>query len=169
MSRITHTEGAGLWGTHKKRPGPPGSAPVRREVCHKARPSPDPAGVPGAARTHPRAGPRRSTADVRDIGRTPRMTHVRRRRLLAVLLIGQFMANIDIALVNVAGAAIRGGLRASGGALVLVVSGYTLAYAVLLVTGARLGDTHNYQRMYQNSQGGFTLASLACGPAKCTW
>jgi len=93
------------------------------------------------------------------------MTHVRRRRLLAVLLIGQFMANIDIAIVNVAGPAIRDGLRASGGALEFVVSGYTLAYAVLLVTGARLGDTRGYRRMFLIGLGGFTLASLACGLA----
>jgi hypothetical protein len=45
------------------------------------------------------------------------MTHTHRRRLLAVLLTGQFMANIDIAIVNVAGPAIRHGLRTSGGAL----------------------------------------------------
>ncbi|MDN3356195.1 MFS transporter [Actinomadura sp. DC4] len=88
-----------------------------------------------------------------------------RRRLLAVLLIGQFMANIDVAIVNVAGPAIRHGLHASGGALEFVVSGYTLAYAVLLVTGARLGDTRGHRRMFLAGLGGFTLASLACGLA----
>ncbi|MCP9969239.1 hypothetical protein [Actinomadura madurae] len=59
--------------------------------------------------------------------------------MLAVLLTGQFMVNVDIAVVNVAAPSIHGDLRPSGGALELIVSGYTLAYAVLLVTGARLG------------------------------
>jgi hypothetical protein len=40
------------------------------------------------------------------------MTHTHRRRLLAVLLTGQFMANIDIAIVNVAGPAIRPACKA---------------------------------------------------------
>jgi predicted MFS family arabinose efflux permease len=93
------------------------------------------------------------------------MTHQHRRRLLAVLLIGQFMANIDIAIVNVAGPAIRHALRTSGGALQFVIAGYTIAYAVLLVTGARLGDTRGYRRMFLAGLGGFTLASLACGLA----
>jgi MFS family permease len=59
--------------------------------------------------------------------------------LLAVLLAGMVMANLDIAVVNVAAPAIHAELGASSGELQLVVSGYTLSYAVLLVTGARLG------------------------------
>jgi MFS family permease len=87
------------------------------------------------------------------------------RRMLAVLLAGQFMVNIDVAIVNVAGPAIRDGLRTSGAALQFVVSGYTLAYAMLLITGARLGDTRGYRRMFLIGLGGFTLASLICGLA----
>ena len=87
------------------------------------------------------------------------------RRLLAVLLTGQFMVNMDIAIVNVAAPAIRTGLRASGGALEFVVSGYTLAYAMLLVTGARLGAIRGHRRMFLIGLGGFTIASLACGLA----
>lgn len=85
--------------------------------------------------------------------------------LLAALLTGQFMANIDIAVVNVATPSIHASLHASGGAMELVVSGYVLAYAMLLVTGARLGDTHGYRRLFLTGLGVFTLASLACGLA----
>lgn len=35
----------------------------------------------------------------------------------------------------------------------------------MLVTGARLGDTRGYRRMFLTGLGGFTLASLACGLA----
>ncbi|HEY4457826.1 MAG TPA: MFS transporter, partial [Pseudonocardiaceae bacterium] len=85
--------------------------------------------------------------------------------LLGVLLTAQFMANIDVAIVNVAAPSIRDGLHASGGELELVVSGYTLAYALLLVTGARLGSTHGYRRLFLFGLAGFTLASLVCGIA----
>lgn len=89
----------------------------------------------------------------------------RARRLLLVLLTGQFMANIDAAIVNVAVPSIHTSLRAPGGALELVVSGYTLAYAMLLITGARLGDMRGYRRTFLIGLGTFTIASLACGLA----
>ncbi len=88
--------------------------------------------------------------------------------MLAVLLAGQFMVNLDTAVVNVAGPAIRDGLHPSEGALELVVSGYTLAYAVLLITGARLGDARGHRRMFLLGLAAFTLASLACGLAPAT-
>jgi MFS family permease len=86
-------------------------------------------------------------------------------RLLVVLLSGQFMANIDVAIVNVAAPSIRDGLHTFGGELELVVSGYSLAYALLLVTGARLGSTHGHRRLFLLGLLGFTIASLACGIA----
>jgi MFS family permease len=86
-------------------------------------------------------------------------------RLLAVLLAGQSLANVDTAIVNVAAPSIRNDLRASGAQLELVVSAYVLAYAVLLVTGARLGTIWGYRRVFAAGVAGFTLASLACGLA----
>src|SRR2546430_8698317 len=65
---------------------------------------------------------------------------VRPGLVLAVVLIGQFMAVLDASIVNVAAPSIHAVLRASGASLQLVVAGYTITYAVLLVTGARLGD-----------------------------
>ena len=85
--------------------------------------------------------------------------------LLGVLLTAQFMANIDVAIVNVAAPVVRESLHASGGELELVVSGYTLAYALLLVTGARLGSTHGHRTLFLIGLAGFTLASLLCGIA----
>jgi MFS family permease len=89
-----------------------------------------------------------------------------RAGLLVVLLLGQFMANIDTAIVNIAAPSIQSELHASDGQLDLVVSGYILAYAVLLVTGARLGDTHGYRRMFLLGLAGFVLTSLTCGVAR---
>jgi MFS family permease len=85
--------------------------------------------------------------------------------LLAVVLIGQFMAVVDVSVVNVAAQTIRGDLHTGGAALQLVIAAYTAAYAVLLVTGARLGARWGSGRMFLAGLATFTLASLACGLA----
>jgi MFS family permease len=85
--------------------------------------------------------------------------------MLAVLLGGQFMALLDAFVVNVALPSIGAGLHASGASLQLVVGGYAAAYAMLLITGARLGDLYGRRRMYLLGVVMFTAASLACGLA----
>src|SRR3984893_17636501 len=87
---------------------------------------------------------------------------------LAIVLVGQAMAVLDVNIVNVAVPAMHATLGASGAGLQLVVAGYTIAYAVLLVTGARLGDILGHRRGYLAGGGLFTLASLGCGPAPTT-
>jgi MFS family permease len=88
--------------------------------------------------------------------------------LLATILLGQFMAILDVSIVNVAVPTIRGDLHATGAALQLVVAGYTIAYAVLLITGARLGDRLGHRRVFLLGLTVFTAASLACGLAGTT-
>ncbi|MER7707859.1 MFS transporter [Kitasatospora sp. NPDC097605] len=88
--------------------------------------------------------------------------------LLALVLSGQFMAVLDTAIVNVAVPTVRTDLHASGAALQFVVAGYTISYAVLLVTGARLGARYGYSRVFQSGLAAFTAASLACGLAPAT-
>src|SRR5579872_4011989 len=90
---------------------------------------------------------------------------VRPGLVLAVILIGQFMAVLDASIVNVAAPSIHASLRASGAGLQLVVAGYTITYAVLLVTGARLGDILGHRRVFLGGLVLFTLASLGCGLA----
>ena len=87
---------------------------------------------------------------------------------LAVVLAGQMMAVIDVNIVNVAVPAMHATLGASGAGLQLIVAGYTIAYAVLLVTGARLGDIFGHRRVYLAGVGLFALASLGCGLAPTT-
>ncbi|MFK0291457.1 MFS transporter [Streptomyces sp. NPDC090442] len=82
-----------------------------------------------------------------------------------IVLAGQFMAVLDTFIVNVAAPSIGTGLHASGAALQLVVAGYTIAYAVLLVTGARLGELLGPRRTFLAGLAVFTGASLACGLA----
>jgi MFS family permease len=87
---------------------------------------------------------------------------------LAVVLAGQFMAVLDASVVNVAAPSIHTGLHTSGAGLQLVIAGYVITYAVLLVTGARLGDILGHRRMFLSGLVVFTLASLGCGLASST-
>jgi EmrB/QacA subfamily drug resistance transporter len=85
--------------------------------------------------------------------------------MLIVLFVGQFMAIVDVTIVNVAMPTMRTDLAASGAALQLIVAGYTIAYAMLLITGARLGDLIGRRRMYLIGISIFTVSSLLCGLA----
>lgn len=89
-------------------------------------------------------------------------------RLLAVVLAAQFMALLDTFIVNVAAPTVRDELGASGAELQLVVAGYTVSYAVLLITGARLGSLLGHGRAHLAGLAVFTAASLACGLAADT-
>jgi MFS family permease len=87
------------------------------------------------------------------------------RLYIGVILAGQFVANVDTAIINVATPSIGETLHASGAELQLTVSVYILATAMLLVTAARLGALYGYRRTFLMGLTTFTLASLACGLA----
>jgi EmrB/QacA subfamily drug resistance transporter len=108
-----------------------------------------------------------TTSDVTVRPGTDISARAERRRwfMLIVLLVGQFMALLDVTIVNVAMPTIGADLRASGAALQLVVAGYTVCYAMLLITGARLGDLFGRRRMFLIGVLTFTLSSLICGLA----
>ena len=88
--------------------------------------------------------------------------------MLAILVMGQFMALLDATIVNVAIPSIRAHLHASGAGLQLVVAGYTVAYAMLLITGARLGSLVGHKRLFITGLVTFTTASFLCGIAPTT-
>jgi MFS family permease len=82
-----------------------------------------------------------------------------------LLLMGAFLPIADFFIVNVALHSIDDSLHASPATLELVVAGYGIAYAALLVLGGRLGDRFGRRRMFLVALVGFVLASLACGLA----
>jgi MFS family permease len=86
-------------------------------------------------------------------------------RLLGILLIAPFMAQADVTIANVATPAIHDSLHASGAQLQLVIGGYLISFAMLLVTGARLGQAYGYRRAFLAGVALFGLASLDCGLA----
>ena len=121
--------------------------------------NPTPARRGTAVAAAPAAGAVRSSAED---------PHRRPGAILTVILLGYFMAILDVAIVNVALPTIRSSLHSSGAGLQLSVSGYTISYAVLIVTGARLGDLWGHARMFRGGLVLFTVASLACGLAPTT-
>lgn len=60
-------------------------------------------------------------------------------------------------------------LAAGPALLELVVAGYGVAYAVLLVLGGRLGDMAGRRRLFLIGMAAFGLTSLACGLAPSAW
>src|SRR6185295_10161227 len=91
--------------------------------------------------------------------------HPRRWAALAVLMLAGFMDLLDATIVNVALPSIRGDLGAGYSAVQWVAAGYTLAFAVGLITGGRLGDLYGRKRMFLIGMAGFTAFSLLCGLA----
>ena len=108
------------------------------------------------------------SAGLRDPVRPGRRRAASPAVLVAIVLAGQLMAVLDTSVVNVAVPSIHAGLHASGAALQLIVAGYVISYAVLMVTGARLGDLYGHRRVFLTGVAGFTLASLGCGLAPAT-
>ncbi|MFJ9179874.1 MFS transporter [Streptomyces sp. NPDC102360] len=88
---------------------------------------------------------------------------------LFTVLLGAALPLIDFFIVNVALPTIDRDLSASEPVLELVVAGYGIAYAVLLVLGGRLGDLIGRRRLFLAGMAAFGLTSLACGLAPTAW
>jgi MFS family permease len=86
-----------------------------------------------------------------------------------ILLAGAFLPIADFFIVNVALPTIDRTLHASGPTLELIVAGYGVAYAAVLVLGGRLGDRYGRHRLFLGGLVAFMLASLACGLAPTIW
>jgi EmrB/QacA subfamily drug resistance transporter len=87
---------------------------------------------------------------------------------LAIVSIGLFMTTLDNLVVTTALPAIRRSLGASIQSLEWTVNAYTLTFAVLLLTGAALGDRFGRQRMFALGLTLFTAASAAAALATTT-
>jgi EmrB/QacA subfamily drug resistance transporter len=79
------------------------------------------------------------------------------------LLAGAFLPIMDFFITNVALPSIDASLHASASELELVIAGYGVAYAALLVLGGRLGDRFGRKRLFLGALVGFIVASAICG------
>jgi EmrB/QacA subfamily drug resistance transporter len=87
---------------------------------------------------------------------------------LAIVSIGLFMVVLDNLVINVALPSIHRDLGASMEALEWTVNAYVLSYAVLLLTGAALGDRLGRKRMFMAGISLFTVSSAAAALAPTT-
>ena len=83
----------------------------------------------------------------------------------AVVLAAMIMNLLDSTIVNVAAPSIQRDLGMSSSALVWIAAAYTLAIAVGLMAGGRLGDMFGRKRMLMIGLTGFVVASAACAVA----
>src|SRR5215470_12406300 len=91
-----------------------------------------------------------------------------RRRILWTFLVTSaalFMGSLDNLVVTTALPSIRDHLHASLGDLQWTVNAYTLTFAVLLLTGATLGDRFGRRRVFVIGLGVFTAGSAAAALA----
>src|SRR5438552_17751534 len=96
--------------------------------------------------------------------------HNRRWWALGAMCFALFMIMLDNTVVNVALPSIQRGLHASTSSLEWTVNAYTLSFAVLLVTGGRLGDLFGRRRMFLVGVTIFGLASFMIAPSQShTW
>jgi EmrB/QacA subfamily drug resistance transporter len=84
---------------------------------------------------------------------------------LAAMCFALFMIMLDNTVVNVALPSIQDDLGASLSGLEWTVNAYTLSFAVLLVTGGRLGDVFGRRRMFLFGVVVFAVSSAAIGLA----
>jgi EmrB/QacA subfamily drug resistance transporter len=90
----------------------------------------------------------------------------RRWLTLVILLLAAFMNLLDISIVNIAIPSIQRNLHASYADVQWALAAYTLAYAVVLITGGRLGDAYGRKRLFLIGVTGFTVMSALCGAAQ---
>jgi EmrB/QacA subfamily drug resistance transporter len=84
---------------------------------------------------------------------------------LAVCLAGGFIVFLDVSIVNVALPTISVHLHTSGSGLQWIVSGYALAFGLLLVPSGRVGDIHGHRMLFVAGLAAFVAASAVCGAA----
>jgi len=84
---------------------------------------------------------------------------------IAVMLVAVFMELMDVTMANVAVPSIRKDLGASEAQVQWVVAAYSLAFAVALMTGGRLGDIWGRKRVFVDGLAAFIVTSLLSGAA----
>ncbi|GAB2831383.1 MFS transporter [Lentzea nigeriaca] len=88
-----------------------------------------------------------------------------RRLALSALLTAEAMNLVDATIVQVAAPAMHADLGGRASDIQWFSAAYTLPFAVLLITGGRLGDIWGRKRVFTAGVTGFALASVACSLA----
>ena len=86
-----------------------------------------------------------------------------RWKALVILLTGAFLPPLDFFIVNVALPSIQEDFQSSASTMQLIISGYATTYAVMLITGGRLGDLYGRRNVFLAGMAAFAAASALCG------
>ncbi len=89
----------------------------------------------------------------------------RRWSALALIVTGQFMVILDVAIVNVALPSIKSDLNFSQANLQWVITAYAIMFGGALLLGGRLADLLGRRRLFVTGLALFSAASLLCGLA----
>lgn len=85
---------------------------------------------------------------------------------ITVLIMAQFMDLVDSTITNVALVRIQRSLHISAAQLEWILAAYIITFAVLLITGGRLGDIFGRKNVFLVGVAGFGLASLMAATAR---
>lgn len=104
----------------------------------------------------------------REQAQSPAKSKLGKAVILALFAIigADIMDLLDTTIMNIASPVLRTDLGASTSALQWIVAGYTLAFAVMLTTGGRLGDVFGRKRMFMVGITGFMVGSTLCSLAQ---
>src|SRR5438034_5276265 len=83
-------------------------------------------------------------------------------RIWGVVMVGLFMALIDITIVNITIPQLQRDLHSSVDTVSWVLNAYNIMFAVLLVSMGRLADQFGRKRFFLIGMSIFTLGSLLC-------
>src|SRR2546422_10458980 len=91
--------------------------------------------------------------------------YARRWRIWGVVMIGLFMALIDVTIVNISIPTLQRDLHAKVDTVSWVLNAYNITFAVLLVSMGRLADQFGRKRYFLIGMSIFTIGSLLCALA----
>jgi hypothetical protein len=86
--------------------------------------------------------------------------------VLAIVLAAVFMQLLDTTITTVAVPSIQQSLHTTFGEVQLVLAGYSLAFACVLITGSRLGDIYGRKRLFLIGMVTFTDRGRVAGPRR---
>ncbi|MGF7228653.1 MAG: MFS transporter [Candidatus Saccharibacteria bacterium] len=94
-----------------------------------------------------------------------KFTAKQKKIALLIVAFAFVMDLLDSTIVNIAIPSIQSNLGASYATIQWLIAGYSLTFALLLITGGRMGDVFGYKKIFLLGIGGFTIASLLTGIA----
>lgn len=94
-----------------------------------------------------------------------KFTDKQKKIALLIVAFAFVMDLLDSTIVNIAIPSIQANLGANYATIQWLVAGYSLTFALLLITGGRMGDVFGYKKMFMGGVVGFTIASLLAGVA----